>query len=115
MQDGRLDQETLSEMIGAGDVDTVLVVFPDLQGRLMGKRVTGHFFLDDVLAAGVEACNYLLAVDIDMDPLPGYRFANWETGLRRLRAPARPRHPAPRPLAREDRARALRPGRPGDR
>ena len=70
MQDGRLDQETLSTMIGAGDVDTVLVVFPDLQGRLMGKRVTGHFFLDEVLAAGVEACTYLLAVDIDMDPAP---------------------------------------------
>jgi glutamine synthetase len=80
MQHGRLDQETLSAMIGAGDVDTVLVVFPDLQGRLMGKRVTGHFFVDDVLAEGVEACTYLLAVDIDMDPLPGYRFANWETG-----------------------------------
>ena len=80
MQHGRLDQETLSAMIGSGDIDTVLVVFPDLQGRLMGKRVTGHFFIDDVLAAGVEACTYLLAVDIDMDPLPGYRFANWETG-----------------------------------
>jgi glutamine synthetase len=82
MQHGRLDQETVSTMIGAGDIDTVLVVFPDLQGRLMGKRVTGHFFLDDVLAeeGGVEACTYLLAVDIDMDPLPGYRFANWETG-----------------------------------
>ena len=80
MQDGRLDQETLAAMIGDGTVDTVLVVFPDLQGRLMGKRVTGHFFLDDVLAEGVEACSYLLAVDIDMDPLPGYRFANWETG-----------------------------------
>jgi glutamine synthetase len=82
MQRGRLDRETLSVMIDAGDVDTVLVVFPDLQGRLMGKRVTGHFFLDDVLAdgGGVEACTYLLAVDVDMDPLPGYRFANWATG-----------------------------------
>ena len=82
MQGGRLDRESLTVMIDAGDVDTVLVVFPDLQGRLMGKRVTGHFFLDDVLAAGggVEACTYLLAVDIDMDPLPGYRFANWATG-----------------------------------
>jgi glutamine synthetase len=80
MDQGRLDQQSLGAMIGAGDIDTVLVVFPDLQGRLMGKRVTGHFFLDDVLAEGVEACTYLLAVDIDMDPLPGYRFANWETG-----------------------------------
>ena len=82
MQGGRLDRESLTVMIGAGDVDTVLVVFPDLQGRLMGKRVTGHFLLDDVLATGggVEACTYLLAVDVDMDPLPGYRFANWATG-----------------------------------
>ena len=82
MQGGRRDRESLTVMIDAGDVDTVLVVFPDLQGRLLGKRVTGHFLLDDVLAAGggVEACTCLLAVDVDMDPLPGYRFANWETG-----------------------------------
>jgi glutamine synthetase len=82
MTRGMLETTTLEEMIGAGDVDTVLVVFPDLQGRLMGKRVTGHFFLDDVLpeGGGVEACNYLLAVDVEMEPLPGYRFANWEQG-----------------------------------
>ncbi len=77
-----IEVEALERRIAAGDVDTVLVVFPDLQGRLMGKRVTGHFFLDDVLAGsgGVEACNYLLAVDVEMDPLPGYRFASWEQG-----------------------------------
>ena len=77
-----LQRQGLEQKIRAGDVDTVLVVFPDLQGRLIGKRVTGHFFLDDVLggAGGVEACNYLLAVDVDMEPLPGYRFANWEQG-----------------------------------
>src|SRR5688500_92379 len=48
----------------------------------MGKRVTGHFFRDDVLEGegGVHACNYLLAVDVDMTPLPGYTFANWEEG-----------------------------------
>ncbi len=77
-----LEPEALERMIADRDIDTVLVVFPDLQGRLMGKRVTGHFFLDDVLAGsgGVEACNYLLAVDVEMDPLPGYHFANWEQG-----------------------------------
>ena len=75
----RLDE--LRERIGAGDVDTVLVAFPDLQGRLMGKRVTGHFFLDHVVDGdGIEACNYLLAVDVDMTPLPGYHFANWDQG-----------------------------------
>lgn len=74
------DVTALEQAVSAGDVDTVVVAFTDLQGRLVGKRVTGHFFMDRVLAAGVEACNYLLAVDIDMTPLPGYRFANWEQG-----------------------------------
>jgi len=75
-----LDVGELERLVGTGDVDTVLVVFPDLQGRLMGKRVTGHFFLDHVLRDGVEACDYLLAVDVEMEPLPGYRFANWDEG-----------------------------------
>ena len=76
-----LDLDTLRDQIGRGEVDTVVVAFPDLQGRLMGTRVTGHYFLDHVLApAGIEACNYLLAVDVEMTPLPGYRFANWDQG-----------------------------------
>ena len=58
----------------------MVVAFPDMQGRPVGKRVTGPFFLDHVLEHGIEACDYLLAVDVDMEPLPGYRFANWETG-----------------------------------
>jgi glutamine synthetase len=77
---GRLDVGTLTDLIGRGDVDTVLVAFPDLQGRLVGKRVTGHFFVDHVVGGGVDACTYLLAVDVDMTPLPGYRFASWERG-----------------------------------
>ena len=80
MHDGRLDSEALDRLITDGDVDTVLVVFPDLQGRLVGKRVTGHFFADHVLADGIEACNYLLAVDVDMTPLPGYEYASWDKG-----------------------------------
>ena len=80
MEGGPLAVERLEAMIAGGDVDTVLVVFPDLQGRLMGKRVTGHFFLDHVAAHGVEACTYLLAVDVDMTVLPGFRYANWDTG-----------------------------------
>ena len=75
-----LDVERLKELIDNDEVDTVLVVFPDLQGRLMGKRVTGRYFRDHVLDGSIEACNYLLAVDVDMTPLPGYRFANWEQG-----------------------------------
>src|SRR5262245_52465862 len=78
--DGRLDGAALDRLIADGDVDTVLVVFADLQGRLVGKRVTGHFFRDHVMADGIEACNYLLAVDVDMTPVPGYEFANWAKG-----------------------------------
>ena len=77
---GRLDADGLGRLIANDGIDTVLVVFPDLQGRLIGKRVTGHFFQDHVLADGVDACNYLLAVDVDMTPLPGYEYANWDKG-----------------------------------
>ena len=82
-----LGLDDLRERIGAGDVDTVLVAFPDLQGRLMGKRVTGHYFLDHVVDGdGIEACNYLLAVDVEMTPVPGYTFANWEQGYGDMKA-----------------------------
>ena len=77
---GMLDAKELEGRIKAGDVDTVLVVFPDYQGRLVGKRVTGHFFLDHVLGDGIEACNYLLAVDVDMTVLPDFEFASWDKG-----------------------------------
>jgi glutamine synthetase len=82
MLTGMLDRTTLTKMVDDGDIDTVLVCFTDLQGRLIGKRVTGHFFCEEVLAGGgaIEACVYLLAVDVDMTPLPGYEFANWSTG-----------------------------------
>src|SRR5581483_9673136 len=80
MDRGRLDAATLQRSIADGEIDTVLVAFTDLQGRLVGKRVTGHFFADQVLRDGIEVCNYLLAVDVDMTPLPGYEFANWEQG-----------------------------------
>ena len=74
----------LEAMIGAGEIDTILTVFPDLQGRFMGKRVTGEYFLDQVVSSegegAIHVCNYLLAVDVDMTPLPGYRYANWDQG-----------------------------------
>jgi glutamine synthetase len=75
-----LDLPTLHKMVDSHETDTVLVVFPDQQGRLVGKRVTGHHFVDEVAEHGVECCNYLLAVDVDMHVLPGYRFANWDKG-----------------------------------
>lgn len=77
---GRLTPEELATQVRAGEIDTVLVVFADLQGRLVGKRVTGSYFVENVLHGSVEVCNYLLAVDVDMEPLPGYTFANWDQG-----------------------------------
>jgi glutamine synthetase len=81
-----LTLDTLPHQIQSGDVDTVVVAFPDLQGRLVGKRVTGAFFLEHVLLHGIEVCDYLLACDVDMVPLPGYTFANWDTGYGDLNA-----------------------------
>ena len=85
---GPLDLPALTALVDAGEIDTVVVAFTDLQGRLVGKRVTGRFFLDHVLGPesdpgsgeGIEACDYLLAVDVDMNVVEGYRFANWEAG-----------------------------------
>ena len=79
---GMLTAAELHEEIVNGAVDTVLVAFPDLQGRLVGKRITGHYWAEQMQGGlePVHACNYLLAVDVDMNPLSGYQFANWEQG-----------------------------------
>ena len=77
--DGMLTLDALKKLTAAGDIDTVLVCFPDMQGRLIGKRFHASFFLD----SGHEethACDYLLANDIDMEPVPGYAAANWARG-----------------------------------
>ena len=81
-----LDIAELRRLADDGDVDTVIVCFPDMQGRPVGKRVTVPFFFADVLEHGIDACDYLLAVDVDVQPLPGYRFASWETGYGDVRA-----------------------------
>ncbi len=83
---GNLDVRTLRDLVQDGEMDTVLVAFPDMQGRLMGKRVTGHYFLDHVERDGIHACAYLLTVDVDMEPLPGFRLASWNTGYQDFRA-----------------------------
>jgi len=80
MTTGMLTADALRELVRRGDIDTVLAVFPDLYGRLMGKRVHGHFFIDQVLGEGMHACDYLLACDMEMDVVPGYSFATWERG-----------------------------------
>ncbi len=89
--------ETLPRQIQSGDVHTVVVAFPDLQGRPVGKRVTGTFFLDQVLHEGIEFCDYLLACDVDMTPQPGYEFASWDTGYGDLHAVVDPHTVRPLP------------------
>ncbi len=64
----------------AGEIDTVVAAFTDMQGRLFGKRINVEYFLDETVDHGIEGCNYLLALDMEMDPVPGYDMANWEKG-----------------------------------
>jgi glutamine synthetase len=76
---GLLDLGQLKELVEAGEIDTVVVAFPDMQGRLMGKRVAARFFLDSVVEE-THGCNYLLTVDMEMEPVPGYEAASWALG-----------------------------------
>jgi len=82
---GRLDLDALREMIEDGRIETVLTVLPDLYGRLMGKRIVGRFFLEEVAEGGMHACDYLLACDMEMDPTPGYALTSWEAGYGDMR------------------------------
>ena len=75
-----LTQGRLRELIDAGDVDTVVLAFTDMQGRLQGKRLHARYFLDVALESGTEGCNYLLAVDIDMNTVEGYEISSWQRG-----------------------------------
>ena len=77
--------EQLKRAVGDGSIDTVLLVFADMQGRLQGKRLVGKHFVEEVLEHDAEACNYLLAVDVDMNTVEGYTMSSWSHGLRRLR------------------------------
>lgn len=79
-QKGLLTLDSLAQKVEMGDIDTIQVVFPDMYGRLVGKRVPGPFFLDSIANHGMHACNYLLTVDMEMDVIEGYKFANWEKG-----------------------------------
>jgi glutamine synthetase len=71
----------LKSQIRSGAIDTVIVAFPDVFGRLVGKRFTGRFFLDSVAGHGTHGCNYLLTVNLEMDPQEGFQIANWEKGF----------------------------------
>src|SRR6476661_4208890 len=75
-----LSTEELVARIDDGSIDTVVVAFTDMQGRLQGKRLHGAYFRDEVLGHGTEGCNYLLGVDIDMNTVGGYAITSWERG-----------------------------------
>jgi glutamine synthetase len=75
-----LTVDELRRDVESGAIDTVVVAFTDMQGRLLGKRVHAEFFLEESLEHGIEGCNYLLALEMEMDPVPGYEIASWEGG-----------------------------------
>jgi len=75
-----LSLDDLRKEAESGTIDTVVTAFTDMQGRLFGKRIQTDYFLDQVIDHGIEGCNYLLALDMEMDPVPGYEMANWEKG-----------------------------------
>jgi glutamine synthetase len=79
-RDGMLTLDRLRELVAGGTIDTVLVAITDMQGRLQGKRCAAEYFLNEVVPHATEACNYLLAVDVEMNTVEGYRMSSWESG-----------------------------------
>lgn len=75
-----LTVEELRELVDSGEIDTVVLGATDIQGRLQGKRLGARFFLEDALEHGSEGCDYLLAVDVDMNTVDGYEMSSWDTG-----------------------------------
>ncbi len=80
MHEGFLSVDELRDEVTAGRIDTVLLAIADMQGRLQGKRLSARYFLDEVLHHGSEGCNYLLAVDVDMNTVSGYAMSSWDRG-----------------------------------
>ena len=76
-----MDLQSLRKKITAKEIDNVLVVFPDVLGRLVGKRFTGKAFAESIAEAGTHSCNYLLTVNMEMDPMDGFKLASWEKGF----------------------------------
>lgn len=80
VNDRMLTLDRLRRLVADGEVDTVVMAFTDMQGRLQGKRLHAAYFLDVALEAGTEGCNYLLAVDVEMNTVDGYAISSWERG-----------------------------------
>jgi glutamine synthetase len=77
---GMLSLAQLQAAVDAGEIDTVTLAFTDMQGRLQGKRLSAEYFFDEVVPHAAEGCNYLLAVDVDMNTVDGYEMSSWEHG-----------------------------------
>ncbi len=77
---GMLSTAQLQAGVDAGEIDTVILAFTDMQGRLQGKRLSAEYFFDEVIPHHAEGCNYLLAVDVDMNTVQGYEMSSWERG-----------------------------------
>jgi glutamine synthetase len=75
-----VELEALRAGADSGEIETVVLALTDMQGRLQGKRLTARYFLDEVLGHGAEGCNYLLAVDVEMNTVDGYAMSSWEKG-----------------------------------
>ena len=77
---GMLTVPELQKLVDSGEIDTVIISFTDIQGRLVGKRMSARLFVEDAIDHGAECCNYLLAVDVENNTVPGYEFSSWEKG-----------------------------------
>jgi len=77
---GNLTIEKLTDLVEAREIDTVIIAFTDMQGRLVGKRASARLFLEELAEHGAECCNYLLAVDVEMNTVDGYKISSWSTG-----------------------------------
>ena len=77
---GMLSLQDLKDKVDAETIETVVVAFTDHYGRLVGKRFDAEFYLESIASEGTHGCDYLLTTDMDMEPVPGYQFANWELG-----------------------------------
>jgi glutamine synthetase len=75
-----VELEALRAGVDSGEIETVVLALTDMQGRLQGKRLTARYFLDEVLSHGAEGCNYLLAVDVEMNTVDGFAMSSWEKG-----------------------------------
>jgi len=77
---GLLSVQELQTLVADGTIDTVVVGFTDVQGRLVGKRVAARLFVEDIMHHGAECCNYLLTVDVENNTVDGYAFSGWDRG-----------------------------------